>query len=208
MCPVIVSILLGVEDPAPAVSVGRLSKKCFVNHTNTRYSPVTAVGDRKADVLIAVGRTRYSTLISVTALYQHAMEELGLEELGLEELEHLDLELNDDSPLPDEFSDLPEYDDLSDEEQEQMPNHSLGEQFAISAKLAAGTLPLEGVTMTDAYKGNTRAEALCKAKYLVEEIQDAGGDANAKYIEPVYRRGNSVYHRVDVTVTDGHVPEE
>lgn len=126
----------------------------------------------------------------------------------MEELEHLDLELNDDSPLPDEFSDLPEYNDLSDEEQEQMPNLNLAAQFAISAKLAAGTVPLEGATLTDAYEGNTRAEALCKAKYLVEEIQEAGGDAEAEYIEPVYRRGNSVYHRVDVTVTDGYIPEE
>jgi hypothetical protein len=118
------------------------------------------------------------------------------------------MNLRDETPLPDEFAHLPEYTELSDEKQEQMPDHTTAERFAIAAKITAGTLPLDGVTMTDTYSGNTRAEALGKAKHLTDAIQDAGGDAEAEYIEPVFRRDNTVYHQVNVHVTDGRTPSE
>lgn len=119
----------------------------------------------------------------------------------MSELEDIDWITTQDE-TPDEYDDLPRYEDMSDERKREIK--SLDDNVALYAGLTAGQVPNVGTVLEKDCSGNTKADALGKAYITRDMIQDAGGSCEVRYIEPLYVLNNTVYHRVEIEVTESN----
>jgi len=98
------------------------------------------------------------------------------------------------------YDDIPRYKNLSDEKKAE--NHSFGADFALAAALSNGDVPQVGTVITKSYPGDNEAEALGRAYVTRDQIREAGGSCEVEYIEPHLIIGHSLYHTVEITVTE------
>lgn len=100
----------------------------------------------------------------------------------------------------DEYSDVRRYEDLTDEQK--AAHASLTGDFVLAATLENGEVPPVGTTIEKSCEGDDKAEALGRAYVTRDQIRDAGGSCEVEYIEPDIIIGNSLYHTIEITVTE------